>query len=78
MPRWPCLLALLPVAAFAAPAGNVGIFADGFEDLLRFRGTNLVGMEMAYQVCDQAGGPIEGTNYPRHDERVVDYFATGG
>ena len=71
-PRWLCLLALVPAAAIA---GGTAIFADGFETALRFRGTNLVGMEMAYQVCDQAGGPIEGTNYPRHDERTVDYFA---
>ncbi|MBL0163910.1 MAG: cellulase family glycosylhydrolase [Xanthomonadales bacterium] len=63
----------------SAPVGEPDpIFSNGFEDQASaaFRGTNFVGMEMAYQNCDQAGGPIEGTNYPHHDERLVDYFAS--
>jgi endoglucanase len=62
----------------SAPTGPPDpIFSNGFDAAATaaFRGTNLVGMEMAYQNCDQAGGPIEGTNYPHHDERLVDYFA---
>lgn len=62
----------------SAPSGPPDpIFANGFETpgATMIRGTNLVGMEMAYPNCDQAGGPIEGTNYPRHDERLIDYFA---
>ncbi len=51
------------------------IFANGFDPVQPFRGTNFVGMEMAYQTCDQSGGPVEGSNYPHHDERLVDYFA---
>lgn len=63
----------------SAPAGEPDpIFADGFDPppSAQIRGTNLVGMEMAYQYCDQAGGPIEGSNYPHHDERLIDYFAS--
>ena len=63
----------------SAPSGEPDpIFADGFDPSTptQIRGTNFVGMEMAYQNCDQAGGPIEGTNYPHHDERLVDYFAS--
>lgn len=63
----------------SAPSGEPDpIFADGFDPATttQIRGTNFVGMEMAYQNCDQAGGPIEGTNYPHHDERLVDYFAS--
>jgi endoglucanase len=63
----------------SAPAGPPDpIFSNGFDNpaAAGLRGTNLVGMEMAYQNCDQAGGPIEGTNYPHHDERLVDYFAS--
>ncbi len=62
----------------SAPSGPPDpIFANGFETpgASMIRGTNLMGMEMAYQNCDQAGGPIEGSNYPRHDERLIDYFA---
>ncbi|HMM68018.1 MAG TPA: cellulase family glycosylhydrolase [Dokdonella sp.] len=62
----------------SAPAGPPDpIFANGFDNppLPGFRGTNVMGMEMAYQDCDQAGGPVEGSNYPRHDERLIDYFA---
>ncbi|HET7842875.1 MAG TPA: cellulase family glycosylhydrolase [Xanthomonadales bacterium] len=72
------LLATLACNAQAAPLGADAVFANGFEDALRFTGTNVVGMEMAYQVCDQAGGPIQGTNYPRHDERLVDYYSGKG
>lgn len=63
----------------SAPAGPPDpIFTNGFDSALvtSIRGTNVAGMEMTYQTCDQAGGPIEGTNYPRHDERLVDYFAS--
>jgi endoglucanase len=53
------------------------IFADGYEGdaTLALRGTNLMGMEMAYQTCDQPGGPVAGSNYPQHDERLIDYFS---
>jgi endoglucanase len=71
--------ALWQFIAASAPAGLPDpIFSNGFDSPAAsgIRGTNLVGMEMAYQNCDQAGGPIEGTNYPRHDERLVDYFAS--
>ena len=74
-PRWALLLLCLPLGAHA---GVDDLFGDGFEDAQRFRGTNVVGMEMAYQFCDQAGGPVQGTNYPRHDERLVDYYAGKG
>lgn len=63
----------------SAPAGLPDpIFADDFDPAgsAQIRGTNVAGMEMAYQNCDQAGGPIEGTQYPRHDERLIDYFAS--
>ncbi len=63
----------------SAPVGVIDpIFANGYEGdaVLALRGTNLMGMEMAYQTCDQAGGPVEGSNYPQHDERLVDYFAS--
>lgn len=63
----------------SAPTGPPDpIFANGFETpgASMVRGTNLMGMEMTYQDCDQAGGPIEGTNYPHHDERLIDYFAS--
>lgn len=53
------------------------IFANGFEPAT-FRGTNLVGMEMAYFNFNQATGPIADTNYPVYDTRVVDYFASKG
>lgn len=43
-----------------------------------FRGTTLVGMETSYQFFDAAIGPIEGTHYPRLDERLIDYFADKG
>jgi poly(3-hydroxybutyrate) depolymerase len=63
----------------SAPSGPPDpIFANGFDPAANssIRGTNVAGMEMAYQYCDQAGGPIEGTNYPHHDERLIDYFAS--
>ena len=63
----------------SAPSGLPDpIFANGFDPAANpsIRGTNIAGMEMAYQNCDQAGGPIEGTNYPHHDERLIDYFAS--
>jgi endoglucanase len=63
----------------SAPSGPPDpIFANGFDPAANpsIRGTNVAGMEMAYQNCDQAGGPIEGTNYPHHDERLIDYFAS--
>jgi endoglucanase len=71
--------ALWQFIAASEPGGPADpIFSNGFDNpaAAGLRGTNLVGMEMAYQYCDQAGGPIEGTNYPRHDERLVDYFAS--
>jgi poly(3-hydroxybutyrate) depolymerase len=63
----------------SAPGGPPDpIFANGFDSAANpsIRGTNVAGMEMAYQNCDQAGGPVEGTNYPHHDERLIDYFAS--
>ncbi len=44
----------------------------------RFRGTNVVGMEMNYAAFDQGTGPIGGTHYPVHDTRLIDYFASKG
>lgn len=70
--------ALWQFIAASAPAGPPDpIFGNGFDNPAApgFRGTNVMGMEMAYQDCDQAGGPVEGSNYPRHDERLIDYFA---
>ncbi len=66
------------INASAASGPSDPIFFDGFDPAATtaIRGTNVAGMEMAYQNCDQAGGPIEGTNYPRHDERLIDYFAS--
>ncbi len=52
------------------------IFANGFEPASRLRGTNLVGMEMAYISFDQAAGPVADTNYPTYDTRDIDYFAS--
>jgi endoglucanase len=52
------------------------IFANGFEPASRLRGTNLVGMEMAYFFFDQASGPVADTNYPTYDTRDIDYFAS--
>ena len=63
----------------SAPSGLPDpIFANGFDPAAssQIRGTNVAGMEMTYQNCDQANGPIEGTNYPHHDERLIDYFAS--
>ena len=40
------------------------------------RGTNIVGMEMAYSDYDQEAGPIAYENYPVHDTRLIDYFAS--
>lgn len=50
------------------------VFADGFEPVT-FRGTNVVGMEMAYFNFNQANGPVGDTDYPVYDTRVIDYFA---
>ena len=52
------------------------IFANGFEPASRLRGTNLVGMEMAYFQFDQAAGPVADFNYPTYDTRDIDYFAS--
>lgn len=77
---WPqAASALWQFISSTTPAAVVDlVFKDGFELSAPFvvRGTNLAGMEMAYQNCDQVGGPIEGTNYPRHDQRLIDYFAS--
>lgn len=43
-----------------------------------FRGTTLVGMESAFTFFDPATGPVENEDYPRHDERLIDYFASKG
>jgi len=51
------------------------IFANGFESS-RFRGTNLVGMEMSYKQFEQATGPVADFNYPTYDTRDIDYFAS--
>lgn len=43
-----------------------------------FRGTTITGMEAPYACYTQADGPVEFTQYPRHDERLIDYFAGKG
>jgi endoglucanase len=42
------------------------------------RGVNLVGMEMGWADFDRATGPLEGTNYPAFDPRLIDYLAGRG
>jgi aryl-phospho-beta-D-glucosidase BglC (GH1 family) len=44
----------------------------------QFRGTTLVGMESSFTYFDAGTGPVEDTDYPRHDERIVDYYAGKG
>jgi endoglucanase len=51
------------------------IFASGFEPASHLRGTNLVGMEMAYFQFEQATGPVADFNYPTYDTRDIDYYA---
>jgi len=67
-----------PHAAHAA--GIDAIHADGFEFSApaAFRGTNIAGMEMNYAWFGQATGPIAGTHYPVHDNRLIDYYASKG
>lgn len=70
-----CKVFLYTLACAGLPAQAADrIFADEFENPV-FRGTNLVGMEMAYFAYDPATGPVADTNYPVYDTRVVDYFA---
>lgn len=42
----------------------------------RFRGTNLVGMEMDYARFTVAGGPVANTNYPVHNNKIIDYLVS--
>ena len=61
------------IALLGRGATTDALFADGFDGGLR--GINLVGMEMDYAAFAQATGPVEDVNYPRHDTRLVDYYA---
>lgn len=63
------------VGLTARASGADRVFADGF-DLPRLRGTNLVGMEMAYFNYDQAIGPIADQHYVAYDTRVIDFYAS--
>jgi endoglucanase len=40
----------------------------------QFRGVNIGNMEMSYADFNQDIGPIEGVGYPKHDNRLLDYF----
>ena len=51
------------------------IFADGFEAIPQFRGSNLAGMQMSYTDFNAVTGPVAGTNYPAFDTRLIDYYA---
>ena len=61
--------------AFSAAHAADRIFLDGFENPA-LRGTNVVGMEMAYFNFNQNTGPVGDTDYPIYDTRVIDYFAS--
>ena len=72
------LSAMLTVSCCSAfPAAHAAdvIFFNGFE-IPTLRGTNAVGMEMAYFNFDQETGPIGNTDYPIYDTRLIDYFAS--
>jgi endoglucanase len=42
----------------------------------QFRGVNIGNMEMSYSDFNQDVGPIEGVGYPKHDNRLIDYFVS--
>jgi endoglucanase len=72
------ILAVTAVVHAPAALSVDVIFQDGFNDFVptTFRGTNIAGMEMFYADFAQTTGPIAGTNYPVHDTRLLDYFAS--
>lgn len=64
-------------ATLVAPANAVVTIIDD-DSAAPFRGTNMVGMEMFYADYNQGSGPVGDTNYPIHDTRLIDYFASKG